>query len=340
MTVRLFGTEPSFYTRKAALSLTWAGIAFADLLKTRANKAEVEAGAGGYHRFPVLDPGEGPWITDSTRIGLWASERVPGRALLPEDPALRILVRIAEDWMDEWFLRAAILFRGQSAETRAFVARVGALNFLGLRQGDVPDADAEAMIARLVPGIERFFLESCATNGVTGDGVAATRALLEGSAAALQGVLRPFLFGARPSLADMALWGFLDSGLLWEPEARAWAERQAPHLVAFHISLREMAQAQASPGTWPDLAEAAAGIAPLLGGAAFGFAGFLADNRAALARGEKRLMLDGVDVPARGFTEKCRREVAAEVAALAPADRARLAAAAGDWPLFRAYSGT
>ncbi|WP_448578399.1 glutathione S-transferase N-terminal domain-containing protein [Thermaurantiacus sp.] len=339
MTVRLFGTEPSFYTRKAFLSLTWAGLAFEDRLKTMANKAAVEEGAGGYHRFPVLDPGEGPFIIDSTRIGIWAGEQAPDRALLPADPAFRILVRMAEDWMDEWFLRAALLFRATSAGTRAFVARVGAMNLLGLRQGEATDAETESRMARLVPGIERFFLESCATNGVTGDGVAATRALLDGSAAALKKMLRPFLFGARPSLPDMALWGFLDAGLLWEPEARSWTKANAPHLLEFHDRLGVAARQRAPAGDWPDLAEGAAMVAPLLSGKAFGFQAFLDANRAALAAGDKRLVLDGVEVPARGFTEKCRRDVEAEIADLTPADRARLAATVGDWPLFRSYRG-
>jgi glutathione S-transferase len=337
MTVRLFGTEPSFYTRKAALSLTWAGFAFEDCLKTMANKAAVEEGAGGYHRFPVLDRGQGPFITDSTRIGLWVGEEAPDRALLPEDPALRILVRMAEDWMDEWFLRPALLFRATSADTRAFVARVAAMNLLGLRQGETTDAETESRMARLVPGIDRFFLQSCATNGVTGAGIAATEALLAEVAQALRGILSPYLFGARPSLADMALWGFLDSGLLWEPEARAWTGANAPHLLHFHATLGAAARQRMPAGDWPGLEEAAAAIAPLLSGDAFGFAAFLDDNRAAVAAGDKRLMLDGVEVPARGFTEKCRQELRAEIEGLDPADGARLMAAAGDWPLLNVY---
>ncbi len=336
MAMTLYGTDPSFYTRKAWLSLTAVGADFRYALKTRANKAEVEAAVNGYHRFPVLDPGEGgDWIVDSTRIGLALSERFPARSLLPEDPALAILVRIADDWFDEWFLRPAILFRAKSAATRQWVARVGALNLLGRHADATPTAEEEAMIARLLPGIDRFFLDSCATNAVVGPGIAATEALLARAARVLEGALAPFLFGSRPSLADAALWGFLDSGLLWEPEARAFVEARAPHLLAWHA--RALEAARAGGGAWNALEAAAARLAPLLGGDALGFAAFLAANRAALADGTKRLLLDGVEVPARGFTEKCRAEIAARIGALGPADRARLEAAAGDWPLFAVY---
>ncbi|MFQ3667010.1 MAG: glutathione S-transferase family protein, partial [Sphingomonadaceae bacterium] len=302
--MRLFGTEPSFYTRKAHLSLRLVRAPFADCLKTLANKEEVEAAVGGYHRFPVLDLGDGQWVVDSTRIGEALSARIPARSLVPDDPPLAILAAIADDWFDEWFLRAAILFRAQSAGTRAFVARVGAMNLLGLRQGATPTLEQEAMIGRMVPGIEAFFLRSCETNAVAGPGISATQALLARTAALLEPALAPFLFGSRPSLADASLWGFLDSGLLWEPEARAWVEANAPHLVGWHARLAEAPDPAA--GQWDDLATVAGRLAPLLGGDALGFATFLAANRAALATQARQLTLDGVSVPARGFTEKCR----------------------------------
>ncbi len=336
MAMTLYGTDPSFYTRKAFLSLIATGADFSYALKSLANKAEVEAAVGGYHRFPVVDTGDGSgWIVDSTRIGLALSARFPARSLLPADRALAILVRIADDWFDEWFLRAAILFRARSAETRRFVAEVGGRNLLGRHAGEsLTPAEAEQLDA-LLPGIDRFFLQSCATNAVSGPGIADAEQLLARTAALLGEALAPFLFGSRLSLADAALWGFLDSGLLWEPEARAWVEANAAHLVGWHA--RALAAAEAGGGAWDPPDRVAPRLAPLLGGDALGFAPFLAANRAALADGTKRLTLAGVEVPARGFTEKCRAEIAAEIAALPPADRARLEAVAGDWPLLQLY---
>jgi glutathione S-transferase len=330
----LYGTEPSYYTAKARLTLITLGLPFADHLKTSANKAEIEAGTGGYHRFPVLRMDDGSWLVDSTRIGLTLSARVPARSLIPDDPALAILVRMADDWFDEWFLRAAMLFRARSAATRAFVARVGAMNLMGLRQHETPTPDQEAVIAKVVPGIDRFFLKSCATNGVVEGGIEAAATLLAETARLLADMLQPFLFGARLSLADAALWGFLDTGLLWEPEARAWTLAHAPHLARFHEAARSAASEP--PGAWDALDTAAARLAPLLGGDALGFASFLEKNARAVATGTD-LTISGVPVPARGFTEKCRQDLAGAVAGLAPGDRARLDRAIGQWPLFLAY---
>jgi glutathione S-transferase len=334
----LYGTEPSFYTAKARLSLMALALPFHDRLKTSANKAAVEAAVGGYHRFPVVEADTGEWLVDSTRIGLAlsarVSARVPSRSLLPEDPALAILVRMADDWFDEWFLRAAILFRAMSADTRRFVARVGAMNLLGLHQHDTPTAEQEAVIAKVIPGIERFFLASCATNGVVGDGVPAALRLLEETARRLEPALAPFLFGARLSLADASLWGFLDTGLLWEPEARAWTLAHAPHLARFHEAA--LATTQGLPAAWDSLAASAARLEPLLGGDALGFQPFLAENARAVAAGTP-IAIAGVEVPSRGFTEKCRRDLGAAIRALASEDRIRLDAAIGHWPLLDTY---
>jgi glutathione S-transferase len=331
----LYGTEPSFFTAKARLALRALGLPFEDRLKSWANKAEIEAATAGYHRFPVVASDTGEWLVDSTRIGLHLSARVPARSLVPEDPALAILMRMADDWLDEWFLRAAILFRAKSAGTRAFVARVGAMNLLGLHQHDVPEPEQETVIARVIPGIERFFLSSCATNGVAGEGIADAERLLVETCRHLERALAPFLFGRRLSLADAALWGFLETGLLWEPEARAWTVEHAPHLARFHEQAGIAAGDE--PGHWDDLETCAARLEPILGGEALGFQPFLEANARAVAAGTGTAIA-GMPVPARGFTEKCRRALESAIAALPSKDRARLNRAVGHWPLLATYT--
>jgi glutathione S-transferase len=330
----LYGTEPSFYTAKARLALQALALPFTDELKTAANRADVEAAVGGYHRFPVVQCDNGEWLIDSTHISLVLSARVPARSLLPEDPALAILVRLADDWFDEWFLRAAILFRAKSAETRLWVARVGAMNLLGLHQKQTPDAQQQAAIAKIMPGIDRFFLSSCATNGVVGGGIPDAERLLAEACRRLEPTLRPFLFGSRLSLADASLWGFLETGLLWEPEARDWTLTHAPHLVRFHEEAR--AATGSPPGQWDELPDCAARLEPLFGQDALGFQPFLAANARAVPH-RADVSVAGVAVPSRGFTEKCRQDIANAIAALLPADRARLDAAVGHWPLFQTY---
>jgi hypothetical protein len=205
----------------------------------------------------------------------------------------------------------------------------------------VPDALAPRL-GKAVASVEGFFLSSGRVNGIVPETRAAVRAFAERSLDALAAVLAesPFLAGTRPGLADVALWGFLDAGLLWEPKPKARVSAGWPALVGFHARLKALADAGGEPlGQWDALEMVAARLEPLLGGDALGFAPFLRANRAARAEGLPALMLDGVEVPVRGFTEKSRQAIGARLGALLPADAARLDAVTGDWGLIAAYRG-
>lgn len=335
----LYGTEPSFYTRKAWAAMRLLGLEVDDRLKSFDVKDKVEAAVGGYHRFPVVQTEEGDWLVDSTTIALELSRRHPARSLLPGDPALAALVRIAEEWLDEWMVRAVLAWRPVDPGTRAWVARIGALNLFGLPQGaEVPPPLADK-VERTAAGVERFFITAGEANGIAPENAAAVRALLDGIVDALQAILAgsPFLAGSRPGLADAALWGYLEAGLLWEPVASAHVAPRAPALVAFHARLRARADSGGEgTGAWDDLETVARRLAPLLGRNAMGFADFLAANARALADGSRTVRLDGVEAPARGFTDKSRRALADAIRALEGTDRARFDAALGDWPLVHA----
>lgn len=335
----LYGSEPSFYTRKAWAALRLLGLEVDDRLKSFAVKDAVEAAVGGYHRFPVVQAAEGDWLVDSTTIVLELSRRHPSQSLMPDDPALAVLVRLAEEWFDEWMVRFALAWRPVDPDTRAWVARVGACNLFGLRQGEEVPADLEGKISRTAAGVERFFVSAGAANGVAPENAQQVRAGLDRILAALEACLAdgPFLAGSRPSLADVAMWGHLDAGLLWEPAARAHVAPRAPRLVAFHARLAGLAGAGGQPlGCWDGLAAVAARLRPLLGADAQGFAPFLRANAEALADGSRTLVLDGVAAPARRFTDMSRRAVAADIRALVAADRARFDTACGTWPLVAA----
>jgi glutathione S-transferase len=329
----LYGSEPSFYTRKAWAAMRLLGLEVDDRLKSLAVKEEVEAAVDGYHRFPVLQTPEGDWLVDSTEIGLELSRRHPRRSLLPEADDLAFLVLLFDEWVDEWLLRPTVAHRGLDQETRTWAAAKAAMNLLGLpSSAPLPDALGE-MHGKLAAGVERFFMRACAINGVTEETRAAVMTQLNAVLDALQQAIpgEGFLFGTRPSLGDAALWGFLEAGLLWEPKPAALVRERAPAIVAFHARLRAVADAGGADGGWAGFGEVAQRLAPVLGGDALGFAGFLDSNRAALSAGQETISLDGANVPVRGFTEKGRRALKGQLEAMEPDARRRVAALG--WPL-------
>ncbi|MFN7177301.1 MAG: glutathione S-transferase family protein, partial [Thermaurantiacus sp.] len=273
----LYGSEPSFYTRKAWAAMRLLGLEVDDRLKSLAVKEEVEAAVGGYHRFPVVQSPAGDWLVDSTDIGLELSRRHPERSLMPDAGDLAFLVLLFDEWVDEWLLRATVAYRGLDPETRTWAAERGAMNLLGLpSDAALPDALRD-MHGKLSAGVERFFVRACAINGVTDETREPVMAFVERVLDALQRAVPSsgFLFGSRPSLGDAALWGFLEAGLLWEPKPAAQVQARAPALAAFHARVRAAAGAGGTDGEWAEFEAAAAQMEPILGADALGFAAFL-----------------------------------------------------------------
>lgn len=327
----LYGSEPSFYTRKAWIGLRLLGLEVDDRPKSLAVKAEVEAAVNGYHRFPVVQCPDGRWLIDSTDLLVTLSEEHDSRSLLPGDPALDALNRVLDDWIDEWMIRPVILHRVAHPETRAWVAHRGGRALLGLRPQDPTPADHEERLARMGPKLEGFFANVGQVHAVGEATWPAVEALLHDTCAAFDAALAasPFLLGSRPSLADAALWGMLDAGLLWEPAVRERIAPRYPHLAAFHARLATAA-GRGAEGGWDPAPVAAERLAPLLDGDALGFAPFLNANSAALA-GEPPPTIDGHEVPPRPFTEKNRRRLGHLLGSLPPA-------ALPDWPLLSTYT--
>lgn len=330
----LYGSEPSFFTRKAWIGLRLLGLEVDDRPKSLAVKAEVEAAVGGYHRFPVVRRPAGDWLIDSTDMLVTLSAEHRDRSLLPDDPALDALNRVLDDWIDEWMIRPVILHRVADPETRAWVAHRGGRALLGLKPDDETPPEHEERLSRLGPKLEGFVAGVGAVHAVGEATRPAVESLLHATCAAFDSALAgsPYLLGGRPSLADAALWGMLDAGLLWEPAVREQVAARYPHLTAFHDRLRSAADDGAGGGAWDDAAAAAARLTPLLGNDALGFAPFLKANAAALANGGEPT-IDGHAVPPRGFTEKSRRRLGALLAALP-------AGALPDWPILAAYTET
>jgi glutathione S-transferase len=156
--------------------------------------------ATGVRQMPAMEFPDGTWMTDTTPMTLALEERYPDREVLPPDPAMRFLVRLLEDYADEWLWRPALHYRWSFEPDARLMSHRIAAEMLH----DVP---APFFLKRWM--IKRRQLRRY----VWGDGVtAATRAHVEciylRNLAALEAIFvkRPFLLGARPCLADFGFF--------------------------------------------------------------------------------------------------------------------------------------
>jgi glutathione S-transferase len=116
--------------RAKRLAHTWTGMTVADRARVMGNvKAPV---------IPVIRRPDGSWGNDSTPFLL--SIETEGRALVPEDPALRFACLLLEDMADEWFMKAMFHYRWTYAEDQEWCGN-------WLMFDSMPDAGQETVEA-------------------------------------------------------------------------------------------------------------------------------------------------------------------------------------------------
>jgi glutathione S-transferase len=251
---RVHGLNQSYFTRKVAGYLDYKGIPW--LLRRSANAHPRFAAAGWPGGMPVVEAPGGGFLWDSTAVILHLETRHPARDVLPDDPVQRFLCFVLEDVLDEWLYRPAVGSRWFLPENHA----VGGWELARETSVEIPVAcdDAYAMVGEHVRS-------SCPPLGVTAGTIGTwvdevlrpwLRALGDHLAAS------PYLFGARPSLADFAAFGGNAAHFVNDPVCRRWTEADGPAVVGHTHRLLE--PEDQTFGDWDDAADVPETLVALL----------------------------------------------------------------------------
>lgn len=333
---RVYGVEPSCYTQKTLGYVRGKGLAHEFKLKDLSLREVVEKACSGYAKMPVVETPDGIWLTDSTRIALALDERHPETRLLPEDPALRIIARILDDWLDEWMVRVAAYWRANDAEMRGFVTRVIARNLMGARHGEPLPEGKEDKVEAVAKQLEPRFAGLGPRWRVTEEHEAEVQDLMCRAFDLLSVHLarHAFLLGGRVSLADYALYGLLAGQLLFEPVPRELIEERWPGLIDY---VQRVSEARAGEGQWVDAESLPRSLFAVLRYVGEEFSPYLLANRDAVLSGAAEAVWDEMTMPVRPDTETARQEVAEEMKALPDAEKERLERLVGATDLLTPY---
>jgi glutathione S-transferase len=198
---------------------------------------------------PYLFGPNGENLYDSTAIAEWLDDRASAEALrwIPDDPAQAFVVRLIDDYADEFCLYMVHHNRWKVSATDNDAGARLAREFASLF-GPARHAFGRWFARRQVRRLPYLF--SVAPEGFRIDGLAAaltppsragfppTHELLEEAFTRLLDILeallgkRAFVLGERPTLADAALYGQLAMNLS-DPSARHWIRERAPRLEAW-----------------------------------------------------------------------------------------------------------
>lgn len=228
---RIFGAEPSPYSMKVLAYFRYKGIPHEWIPRDASTQAEFQKYAK-LPLIPVVATPENEGLQDSTPILEKMEARFPEPTIHPEDPALRFMSALVEEFGDEWGNKWMFHLRwAREVDQVASSERLARTMMPGLAGDELAQA-AKGIRERMV-GRVWFVGSNPVTAPAIEDSYRDTVAILEAHLRK-----RPFLFGARPAFGDFGLWGQIYE--CWtDPTAGAILREQAPSVVAWVERMQE-----------------------------------------------------------------------------------------------------
>jgi len=229
---RLIGAEESPYSVKVRAYLRYKHLPHQWL--TRVQAADLFAQHARLPLIPLLVTPDGRGIQDSTPILLALEDIHPEPSVHPADPVSRFVSFLIEEFADEWGNKWMFHYRwAREADQLACSRRLAAV-----MSPDADDATLDAAAAtireRMVSRVW-FVGSSEQTAAQIEESFRDTVEVLDAHLA-----LRPYLFGARPALADFGLWGQLYNAFR-DPTPNEILRTRGPHVVEWIERMHEPA---------------------------------------------------------------------------------------------------
>jgi len=326
MALTLYGSTISYFTGKLEAALRYKEIAYRLVPMRSQEQRGLIPKATGVFQMPALQLEDGRWLTDSTGILQWLDQAYPQYPLMPQDPVLRFVSLLLEDYADEWLWRPAMHYRWHYAGDATRLSRHISEELLS----DMPGPE----------WLKQFFVRQRQRRLFTvGDGVSAqTLAHVEGiylrTLDTLESIFaaRPFMLGERPSLVDIGFFGPMFRHFSQDPTAAAILHARAPLTKAW-VARMWASRGSLALGYWEQAAPA--DWAPLLRDVGEAYLPYLLANAKAVAQGQSRF-----DVTVQACTYRqvrtsryrlwCLELLQHHFAALSESQRADLKSVLGD----------
>jgi len=314
--MKVYGVTVSYYTGKLEAYLRYQGIPY-DMEPPYRDARRIKAQVGAI-QVPIVLRDDGRWMSDSTPILLQLEREHPARPILPEDPVVRFIALLIEDYADEWLWRPAMHYRWSYEHDRALLSRIL--------------VDEIMQHVRLPRWWKlRMIRTRQRTSFVVKDGVTPeTRAHVEtgyrNALAHMTKLLeeRPYLLGDAPSIADFGLMGPMLRHFGQDPTPQEIMRNEGP--AVYEWVARVWNAGATAPTTPRFVHEVPAAAAPLLREIAETHLAQLAENATAYAHGAERFEMtcQGChyrELPVSRYRVSCLERLREHFAELSPASQ-------------------
>ncbi|MEM7099450.1 MAG: glutathione S-transferase family protein [Pseudomonadota bacterium] len=223
--MKVFGVSVSYYTGKLEAYLRYKGLSYE--MESPFGRAKEILPHTGAIQVPMVLLEDGRWMSDSTPIIAYLDQQHQKSPVMPDDPVVRFVALLIEDYADEWLWRPAMHYRWSYEHDRALLSRIL--------------VDELAQHLKAPRWLKLRVIRNRQRNGfVRDDGVTqATWDHVEGSfRAALSSMsrmlkVRPFLLGGKPSIADFGFMGPMLRHFGQDPTPAEIMRNEAPDVYAW-----------------------------------------------------------------------------------------------------------
>ena len=223
--VMLYGSNISYFTGKMENYFKIKEIPYERRVLKYPKFEKTMKGKVGIHQMPAVVLPDGRWMTDTTKMIQWFELNLPEKSIIPKDPIQAFFAFLLEDWADEWWWRTAMHYRWHYTEGAHFASRHLAEELLS----SIP----------LPIWMKKIFLMRRQRNGyTTGDGITSKnlKTVEEDFLFLLNNLdkifkKRKFLFGNRPSIADIGFSGPFFRHFALDPVPLEIIRQKAPNVL-------------------------------------------------------------------------------------------------------------
>lgn len=220
--ITLYGSSISYFTGKLEVYFRLKGIPYELKPLAAGTVARLVKSKTGSAQMPAIELSDGRWMSDSTPIIQWFENEYPTPPIMPGDPLQSFFSLLLEDYADEWLWRPAMHYRWHyDVGARFASSQLTAELTADIR---LPAFWKRRMIIR------RQRAGYTIGDGITQDQISGVEAIYHRTLTQLQAIFqrRPFLLGARPSLADIGFSGPLFRHFALDPVPAEIMRREAP----------------------------------------------------------------------------------------------------------------
>ncbi len=215
---KFYAGPMSYFSAKIRPLLRYKRIDYAEIRATPGAYNEVILPRTGVSFIPVIITDDDEVLQDTPRMYERIEELVPGPAIFPADPAVRLVAELIQDFADEALLLPAMHFRWNYPEQRDWIER-----------------DWQPVFAEMTPKVMGQMNSFLPFLGVNDD----TREVIDAWYDTLLAILdthlkeHRFLLGDTPTLADFAMMGPMHAHLGRDPVPAARMRARAPRVMAW-----------------------------------------------------------------------------------------------------------